>query len=220
MLTFLFWNIDGKPLQDRVRNLVAAHSVDLVVLAECRMPPATVVSTLDASNRGPFNLVPGSGSKLHVYTRLPTAHWQFLYRDPLEAWLTFRVHIGTRPAVLLFATHLPSKLRANDTDQLLHATQLAASINALENQEGHTRTLVVGDLNANPFEYPVASAGALHAVMSRELIRRRGGEREVRGTAYRFLYNPMWGVFGDRTPGRPGTYYRSSSEAVNYFWNT
>lgn len=80
--------------------------------------------------------------------------------------------------------------------------------------------MVVGDLNVNPFEHPVAWAGALHAVMSRDLITRMHGEREIRGAEYRFFYNPMWGLLGDRSPGPPGTYYRSSSESVNYFWNT
>jgi hypothetical protein len=220
MITFLFWNLKKKPLAPRVRNLVAAHSVDLVILAECRIPSTTVESELDATGKGPFTLVSGSGSELHLYTRLPTVRWQALYADPLEAWLTFRVQIGRRPALLLFVAHLPSKLRAKDMDQLLAATQLGASIKAIEAQQGHERTLVVGDLNVNPFENPVAWAGALHAVMSRDLITRMRGEREIRATEYQFFYNPMWSVLGDRTPGPPGTYYRASSESVNYFWNT
>jgi len=220
VITFLFWNLKKKPLAGRVRNLVAAHSADLVILAECAIPPAVVVSELGAVGRGPFTLVPGSGSELQLYTRLPTTRWQWLYTDPLEAWLTFHVRVGRRPAFLLFITHLPSKLRAKDMDQLLAATQLSASINSFEARQGHERTLVVGDLNVNPFEHSVAWAGALHAVMSRELIARMHGERAIRETEYRFFYNPMWGVLGDRSPGPPGTYYRSSSESVNYFWNT
>ncbi|MBN9119088.1 MAG: hypothetical protein J0I06_07995 [Planctomycetes bacterium] len=30
----------------------------------------------------------------------------------------------------------------------------------------------------------------------------------------------MWSALGDRSPGPPGTYYRSPSGSVNYFWNT
>ena len=44
--------------------------------------------------------------------------------------------------------------------------------------------------------------------------------REIRGQEYPMMYNPMWGVLGDRTIGPPGTYYRASSGSVNYFWNT
>jgi len=95
---------------------------------------------------------------------------------------------------------------------------LVADIRALEQQEGHERTIIVGDLNVNPFETPVAWAGGLHGIMDRRVVERE--TREVRGREYSMFYNPMWGFFGDRTPGPSGTYYRTSSESVNYFWNT
>jgi hypothetical protein len=54
--------------------------------------------------------------------------------------------------------------------------------------------------------------------MTRALAARE--RRTVRGHDYRMLYNPMWGLFGDRpSAGPPGTYYRSSTGTVNYFWN-
>lgn len=150
MITFLFWNIKKRPLANRVRNLVTAHATDLVILAECRMASSDVIAALDATGRGPFALVPGSGRELQLYTRLPTARWHWLHTDPLEAWITFRVQIGHRPAILLFIAHLPSKLHAGEMDRLLAANQMAADIRATEDQQGHSRTIVVGDLNENP----------------------------------------------------------------------
>ena len=44
-------------------------------------------------------------------------------------------------------------------------------------------------------------------------------ERVVQGTAYRFFYNPMWGFFGDRTIGPPGTYYHRSARVAELFWH-
>jgi hypothetical protein len=76
---------------------------------------------------------------------------------------------------------------------------------------------LVGDLNMNPFDPGVASAHGLHAVM----VRSKAAEatREILGEAYRMFYNPMWGCFGDRTAGPPGTFYLSSSKPLNHFWN-
>jgi hypothetical protein len=101
---------------------------------------------------------------------------------------------------------------------MLSMHQLTADIQMFEQREGHSHTIVVGDLNVNPFEAPVASAGGLHGVMDSRVAERE--VREIRGRVYPMFYNPMWGFLGDRTPGPPGTYYRSSSESVNYFWNT
>ncbi len=33
------------------------------------------------------------------------------------------------------------------------------------------------------------------------------------------VYNPMWNLLGDRTPGPSGTYYHSSSSQGLYGWN-
>ena len=97
------------------------------------------------------------------------------------------------------------------------AVELSKEIVRVEDAVGHQRTVVVGDLNMNPFEDGMIGAPALHAVMTRQLARRV--QRTVQGKAYRFFYNPMWGYFGDRSPGPPGTYYLRSSKPGNYFWN-
>jgi hypothetical protein len=41
----------------------------------------------------------------------------------------------------------------------------------------------------------------------------------VDGTEYPFFYNPMWGFFGDRTPGPPGTFHYRHSGYLSYDWN-
>ncbi len=33
------------------------------------------------------------------------------------------------------------------------------------------------------------------------------------------FYNPMWGLFGDNTPGPAGSYYYRSSTQRVFFWN-
>jgi hypothetical protein len=71
--------------------------------------------------------------------------------------------------------------------------------------------------NANPFNEGLTSAGALHAVMSREIASR--GSRTVQHKSYKFFYNPMWSHFGDWN-GKPcGTYYYPKSTHLCYFWD-
>ncbi|MGK7928934.1 MAG: hypothetical protein AB4290_27470 [Spirulina sp.] len=91
-------------------------------------------------------------------------------------------------------------------------------IQEAENQVGHRRTLVIGDLNMNPFEDGIIAADGFHAVMTQQIARKR--DRTVQGQRKPFFYNPIWGRMGDLSPGAPGTYYHSSSDYINYFWNT
>lgn len=217
-INFLFWNVNRKPLEERIRRIVRSNSVDLVILAECTIPSENLTKAMSAAETGAFYLVPGSADELRLYTRLPIEGWAPIYREPLDAWLGFRIVAPPIPELLLFATHLPSKLHTDEQDRLLDASLLGEDIRRFEEQEKHNRTLLVGDMNGNPFEAPIVWAGGIHGVMTRDVARRE--VRVVRGREYPVLYNPMWGLLGDRTSGPPGTYYRSSSQTVNYFWNT
>jgi len=96
-------------------------------------------------------------------------------------------------------------------------TSLIADIVRTEDKLDHQRTILVGDLNMNPFDAGVVAAQTLHAVMTRQLAGRE--ERTVLGRSYRLFYNPMWSFFGDRTDGPPGTYYHRSSNPGDLFWN-
>jgi hypothetical protein len=69
----------------------------------------------------------------------------------------------------------------------------------------------------NPFEDGIVAANGLNAVMSRDVAARES--RRVQRKDYTFFYNPMWGHFGDATDGPSGTFYRGSSEQVEYFWH-
>jgi hypothetical protein len=69
----------------------------------------------------------------------------------------------------------------------------------------------------NPFEEDMISANGWHAVMTRDIARKR--TRLVRKESYPFFYNPMWGYSGDNTQGPPGTYYRRKGSLSEYFWH-
>jgi endonuclease/exonuclease/phosphatase family metal-dependent hydrolase len=123
-----------------------------------------------------------------------------------------------RTDFLLVAVHLQSKLHWSDRDQALACTRLVNQITREEDRFRHQRTILVGDLNMNPFEDGVVGAHGLHAVMTMNLA--EAATRDVDAAPYRFFYNPMWAQFGDRTDGPPGTYYLRESRPVTYFWNT
>ena len=129
-----------------------------------------------------------------------------------------RVALPALQEILLVAVHFPSKLYWSDQSQAMECPNLSATITEQEGLVGHSRTVVVGDFNMNPFEEGVVGAAGLHAVMSRKVAERK--QRVVQGRAYPFFYNPMWGHLGDSSERPTGSYYYERAEHVNYFWNT
>lgn len=211
---FLFWNINRKPLATLVANLAEIHEIDVVVLAECDTDPATMLQTLNRPPGSGFHY-PNAGlcRKITVFTRFS--------REFLEpVWESERVSIRklTLPArtpVLLAAAHLPSKLYWSGESQGIECQELARQIVAEEQKAGHQRTILVGDLNMNPFEAGIV--GGLNSVASRRIAAR--GTRTVQGREYRFFYNPMWSHFGDAKGDTAGSYYYDAGEHVNHYWH-
>lgn len=217
MLTFLFWNLKGEPPASTLARLVSGLSIDVLVLAECSIAPSRVLEELNGT--APFHHAPGGpdqlGPDIEVYARFRGDHLRAV--EEAHGISMRRLTLPGRPDILLALVHPSSKLFARESSQMADCFELSLLIRDVEGREGHRRTVLVGDLNMNPFEGGVVSANGLNAVMDRRIASR--GERTLKGRSYPFFYNPMWGLFGDRTPGPSGTFFRDGAEQVTYFWN-
>lgn len=217
MLTFLFWNLGRNKRVEALARLARSHDVDVLMLAESPASPVELLGRLNDDGRAAFHYNPGNCERVSIFSRFAKSSW----RPMLE---TNRVSIRQiklpgRPDLLLAAVHLRSKLHQTDasTSQMLAVTELARDIARMEAKLGHRRTVLVGDLNMNPFEHGLVAAAGLNATMDRRIAAR--AERTVEKKGYPFFYNPMWSLLGDASPGPPGTYYRGESSQVAYFWH-
>jgi hypothetical protein len=214
VITVLFWNINRSDLGGLAAAIAQEHDVDIVLAAEC-VRPGRLLKDLNRELSRKFNYqVVNSERRIEVFSRLPRRSIQLLD----EAGLSFmRVSPPIGTEVLIVGAHLASKRFKSDPDQAFRCIEVARTICAYEERVGHSRTVLVGDLNMNPFEHGVVTASGLHAVMSRRAAQESA--RVVGGKEYQFFYNPMWSHFGDRGPSPPGTYYYRGSSETTFFWN-
>jgi len=213
--TFLFWNVNRKPLSPVVAELADEHRADIVVLAEAGDDPATLLQDLNAKETGGFHFPIGLSSYVTIYTRFSRDFLRPVFESDRVS--IRRLTLPARSELLIAAVHLPSKLRWSSASQSFECGELARQISLEEDRAGHRRTVVLGDFNMNPFEFGLIAAGGLNAVMSRKIAAR--SSRKIQGREYRFLYNPMWSHLGDARSDTAGSYFYDSSEHVNYFWN-
>jgi len=217
MTSFLFWNINRKNLQRSIARLAWRYEVDVLMLAECEIEIGVLLRELNDGGRFGYHHSPcKSFRKIEVF-----AQFRREFIKPVEG-SSYRLTIRhLKPPeltdILLAITHFPSKLHWSERSQAMECVELSDSIKKAENEVGHARTVLVGDLNMNPFEDGVVSANGLHSVMNRSIAQK--GTRVVQSQEYPFFYNPMWGLLGDGTPGPSGTYYYSRAEHRVFFWN-
>ncbi|MCX7112587.1 MAG: endonuclease/exonuclease/phosphatase family protein [Proteobacteria bacterium] len=211
MITFLFWNLKRKNRLAVLGRLVKNHGIDMIMLAESSLGITDVLLELNSGDdSSSFHYNPGNCERIAIFSKFAKAHVSPIHEDHT---ITIR-HLkppGTRD-MLVAVAHLPSKLHQSIASQSFAITEIAKDISRMEEKIGHKRTLLVGDLNMNPFEYGIVAASGLHATMDRRIAMK--GERIIGGKSFPFFYNPMWSLFGDASLGPPGTYYRREASKL------
>ena len=216
-MRFLFWNIKNGPVGGMLRDLANEHRMDAVILAECS-DRIGILEALNSDADNLFHLVDTKRSRVAVYTRFPPHFVEYLSHAHDKYLAILRLGLPLRREFLLGAIHFPSKKELTAGDQQSMASRISTQLRLVENQVGHFRTVLVGDLNMNPFDAGMVSAEGFHAVMTRQIAKRSA--RVVRLETFPFFYNPMWGQLGDITDVPPGTFYRAGSAFIEYFWQT
>ena len=215
MLTFLFWNTNSKDLLEPVVHLATEYEPDLLILIEPALSQVTLLETLNNRSGPLYYLTTSLCEDISILSRFPE---QFITPIYESGRITIRkLLLPATDEILLVAVHLPSRLYVSKESQPAEFFELSRTIREVEHQVGHTRTILLGDLNANPFDVALVSSAGLNATMSKQIAARR--KRIVQSRKYPFFYNPMWSLLGDNSPGPPGTYFYRQSEDVCYYWH-
>ncbi len=123
-----------------------------------------------------------------------------------------------KPEMLLVLAHLPPKSPGPNSADNQRSVALDLSNEIRLEETKHDRTILVGDLNADPFETALISSDGLHATMARAIAAK--SSRIVNGTPKGPLFlNPMWPHWGDSLSGPPGTYYKACGITDCLFWH-
>jgi hypothetical protein len=212
MLNFLFWNVDCQ--RCLLGQLVREHAVDVLLLAENRAAPEEIVADIEGVSGSRFHHDPMCRGGIAMFTRFPRSYIEPELDE--QGFSVRRLRLSPQE-ILLVLLHFPSKLNRTDDDQAALCPEYAREIREIEEKVGHRRTVLVGDLNMNPFERGVVQATGFHAVMSRKVAAK--GERTVDERTYPFFYSPMWNLFGDGRDAPPGTFYRDKGDVLSFFWH-
>ncbi len=218
MLNFLFWNTHGNQIYDQIIALTQEKNTDLIILAECKLDIPLLIGLLNSNRPQQYE-----SSLSEVRTRqLVFIHnsavnaFRIIEDGLLGSFGVFNTDEGKE--VIIAAVHFPSKRDRDDLDFHSFAEEFRKKLENLERVRKHSRSVIVGDFNMNPFEDGMIAAKCLHTVMDCEIAKKRG--RIVQGNFYKYLYNPMWGRMGDTSPGPSGTYFYQRSAQRDYFWHT
>lgn len=215
MLSFLFWNINKKPIDALISELANEHSIDIIVLAESNIAHSEILKSLNSVNKPKFHHAKGNSTKTVIYTKFSPSFVVALSESKRIS--IRRISLPARKNFLLVAVHMPSKMFFRDLDLEYEFIELSSMIKKVEDKENDSNTILVGDFNISPFENGALLAKGLNSVMTKNIAMKQ--TRTVSDKEYPFFYNPMWGKYGDISDGPPGSIYYEQPGHINYYWH-
>lgn len=215
-IAVLYWNVHRNGgLAALIADLAATHAVDIVVLGEHDANPAELAHFLSEALGRPWRYVEAPGAtKSHVFSRLPADTIKPM-GSYLGGRLTLHRLLHQTPEILLGSVHLLDAMNYDHGDQADEARTISERLREVEDGRKHRRTLLIGDFNMNPYHPGMLRTSGFNAVMCARVAARE--QRRIGDREYPYFYNPMWGLFGDRTPGPPGTFFRANERTTPYW---
>ena len=126
--------------------------------------------------------------------------------------------------IIVCFTHVPSAFAKYSpaNAKSLAARNLRETVSEIELDWTNNDTVLIGDLNMDPFDSAMVDCCGLNATMCRQIAlqqTRTCGSTD-RKQEIRFFYNPMWALLGDRTPdNQPGSMYHSGDFTDSLYWH-
>jgi hypothetical protein len=221
MVQFLFWNLCGRRLEQVLSRLTSRHEIDVLILAECAIPESSLLAALNPKGQGTFRSIPAIASRgLDIYSRLHTG----CFGPVLNEADHYLIRTLTPPGgieIVLAVAHLPSPIHKDLRQRHSRFIGLASDIRDAERAASNPCTVVICDLNVNPFDDALLDVRGLNALADRRTVRRKDPRRFGRLNVEEFplFYNPMWSHFGDAAQPAGTYYYDQSNPEVDPLWN-
>jgi endonuclease/exonuclease/phosphatase family metal-dependent hydrolase len=219
MLSFLFWNLQKNPkIAPFVGRTALRYDVDVFLFAECPENDSSLLDALNVTGQRPYRVADVIPEKVRLITRLPPERLQQRFTSAQGEAVFWRLEGEKVTRLLLAAVHLPAKSGGFDAHgQQSVVEKVAREIVEIEDREGCVDTVLVGDMNMNPYEPGMVLVSGFHGLMTMDLAEKP--DRQFRGAVYRRFYNPMWSFFGDRRAGAAGTHYWAGYSPTNHYWH-
>lgn len=211
MMKYLFWNTHkNKNINSILCDLIVENCVSVVALAEYYADINDLIELL--RSRGvSMQQFPTSGcERIHILGNTVLQIEPHLQTDRSSIQI-----IGKN--IILCCVHLSSQIYSDNTDRReIDIEQIISDILDLEQELNTKNTIIVGDFNINPYDKSCISARYFHGVPIYEESKRES--RTISGKEFYMFYNPMWNFLGDFSEPY-GTYYHSSGDTINTYWN-
>lgn len=217
MLRIAFWNVhNNTQCAALLAALCDVHDVAIAFVAEYGSDAQRFSRAFNDASPCRFESITNNCERVVTLSRLSQPSHIVTILDT-RYFTTVRVTAPAMESILATGVHLPSALYADEATREYECIDLARQLAAVEDREGHARSVVIGDFNLDPYHNGLVAHGAMHAISSRAIAAKQSRVHLERQSL--FYYNPMWSHLGDYVGSSHGTYYYRGSGVRVPYWH-
>lgn len=210
-MKFLFWNTHrNKDINSILCDLIIENKISIAILAEYVADMQDLIMHLNINGVSMRKIMTTGCERIQMLGSIG------IYIEPKKQTDHSSIQFVDKN-IILCGVHLNSQIYSDNIERReIEIENIVHDILLIENELETKNTIVVGDFNINPYDKSCVSARCFHGIpIYEEAIRE---SRTIEKKEYHMFYNPMWNFLGDFTEPF-GTYYHSSSDTVNPYWN-
>ncbi len=203
-------------MSSAITELAHSKDIDIIILCEYEMDDDVMLRQLNSDTPKYTISANITCDKVKIFSNLNVDNLEMV--SETSRWTIRKVESTDKPAFLLVAAHLVSKMNWSSESQFGEAIIFRDAINKAQTESGVKHVIIIGDLNMNPYEEGLVSTVALHATSDKKIALKQ--QRTVQGNKFEYFYNPMWNFLGDESVGDvPGTFLYKGAEHMRIDWN-
>lgn len=210
-MKFLYWNLKSNPnLETIIKDCIIENEVDIALFSEFDNVDFGILVKI-LKNR--YVVLDRLGICEKVIVLYKKTLSLSLIREQ-HRYLIAELNYSNRK-YLLTGVHLPSNNHSNSDDRKNEIRKIINDITSSETSNVFS-SIVIGDMNASPFDSEMIGKDAFNAVLFKDIIR-QSETVTYQDEDYRRFYNPIIDYI-DETNKNYGSYYYNLSSNSCLYW--
>ncbi len=215
LVKIISWNINKKPNEKYVYDLIKENSIDVIFLIEANTFSTETFKNNDKANEYKIidKLCKNENflciAKNIITIENVTVHKRFE---------TYRIIINEN-LCLVTVVHLESKNNGETKALVDHGTTICnikEDIKGMKEKYNIDKSFILGDFNCNPFETEMVAYNCFNSTLFKDIIEEQSITKHE-DIAYERLYNPIITILNENTKNY-GSIYRS--DQVSIIWHS
>ena len=212
-MNLLYWNIRNNRIENLISDVIIEKNIDVFIVSEYK----------DLDFDKTLNLL---NDNYQLQDSFACEKVRILHKKEIKLTLLreqhrhiiSKIHINEEE-ILLTALHLPANPNSTSDDRKHEIRKIVSDIVEEERsvyKQKMQKTIVIGDMNASPFDSELVNKDSFNAVLFKKIIDKRSSIKYAH-EAYERFYNPMLDYIKEEKESY-GTFYYSSGIGPLYWY--